>query len=88
MVRARRGSVVIAMAMLIAGLVAPSAAEAKPLHFIGSVTAIDGKARTITVRNGKETRVFSTDGLNLPKLRKGDQVSVDYRLVAWKVKRR
>ena len=51
-------------------------------------TAIDARAKTITVRNGDATRVFATDDLSVPKLKKGDRVSIDYRVVAWKIKRR
>ena len=81
-------AMIIAVALLIASVTASSAADPRSLQFTGTVTAIDGKGKTITVRNGKETRVFSTEGLSGPKLKKGDRVSVDYRVVAWKIKRR
>jgi hypothetical protein len=89
MTRARFGSVVVAaVALLIMGATGSSAADPRHLHFTGTVTAVDTRAKTITVRNGKDTRVFATDGLNVPKLRKGDWVSVDYRVAAWKIKRK
>jgi Cu/Ag efflux protein CusF len=78
----------MAVALLIADVTVSSAADPRQLQFTGTVTAIDAKARTITVRNGDDTRVLATDGLNVPKLKKGDKVSIDYRVVAWKIKRR
>ena len=81
-------AMLIAVALLIADAAGSSAADPRQLQFNGTVTAIDTKNRTITVRNGDDTRVFATDGLNLPKLKKGDKVSVDYRMAAWKIKRK
>jgi len=81
------GALVLGMCLLFAA-VGLSVAGSKSLQFSGTVTAIDGKGKTITVRSGSDTRVFSTAGLSDLKAKKGDRVSVDYRLAAWKVKRR
>ena len=82
------GALILAMFLLCAGVDVSGASDAKSLQFSGTVTAVDGKARTITVRNGNDTRVFSTDGLGNLKVKKGERVSVDYRLAAWKDKRK
>jgi hypothetical protein len=81
-------AMLIAVALLVADVAVSSAADPRKLQFTGTVAALDTKNKTITVRNGDDTRVFATDGLNLPKLRKGDKVSVDYRMAAWKIKRK
>lgn len=81
-------AVLVAVALLIADVAVSSAADPRQLQFTGTVAAIDAKAKTITVRNGDDTRVFATDGLSVPKLKKGDRVSIDYRVAAWKIKRR
>ena len=82
-------AMLIAVALLAADVAVSSAADPRQLQFTGTVTAIDTKNRTITVRNGDDTRVFATDGLSLPnKLKKGDKVSIDYRMAAWKIKRK
>ena len=83
-----RRAILIAVALVIADVAVANAADPRQLHFTGTVAAIDTKNKTITVRNGDDTRVFATDGLNLPKLKKGDKVSVDYRMAAWKIKRK
>ena len=57
-------AMLIAMALLIADVAVSSAADPRQLQFNGTVTAIDTKNKTITVRNGDDTRVFATDGLN------------------------
>jgi hypothetical protein len=81
-------AVLIAVALLVADVAVSSAADPRQLQFTGTVTTIDTKNRTITVRNGDDTRGFVTAGLDLPKLKKGDKVSVDYRMAAWKIKRK
>ena len=81
-------AMLIAMALLATDVAVSSPAYPRQLHFTGTVTAIDTENWTITVRNGDDTRIFATDGLSLPKLKKGDKVSVEYRMAAWKIKRK
>jgi len=74
------GLVVVAL-LLAAGL--GYAAAVKQYQWTGTVTEVGGG--TISVDKGGEVWQFSTEGMKAVKAKKGDKVTVYYKMVAQKI---
>jgi hypothetical protein len=83
----RNRTAVLVAALLAAIVAAVSGSMAAPTayQFTGKVVEFDARARTITVDKGGEAWEFSTEGLKNLRVKKGEQVTVSYRMVAKKV---
>jgi len=76
------------LALLVALAVAASlslAASATQYQFTGTITEVDTKGRSVKVDKGGDVWEFSTEGLKDLKLKKGDKVTVSYRMIAKKI---
>jgi hypothetical protein len=86
----RRQTVVglVALVALVAFAAGLSVAAApKQYQFTGQVVDYDAKSKMISVDKGGDIWEFSTDasGLAGAKVKKGDKVTVHYRMVATKI---
>jgi hypothetical protein len=75
--------VVLISASLVVSL--SMAAGPKQYQWTGTVTEVDGKAKTMVVDKAGETWEFSTEGLKDLKVKKGDKVTVYYVAIAKKI---
>jgi hypothetical protein len=79
----KRLSVSIAALALILATAAGYAAAVKSYQYTGTVTDVAGG--TISVDKGGEIWQFSTAGMKGVTAKKGDKVTVSYRMVATKI---
>ncbi len=62
-----------------------SLAAPKQYQWTGTVTAVDDKAKTLSVDKGGDIWEFSTEGLKGLRVKKGDKVTVYYVSIAKKI---
>jgi hypothetical protein len=79
------GLVVAVLAVIAVVTTLSIAAGVKQYQFTGTVTEVDPKAKLISVDKGGDIWEFSTAGVSLAKVKKGDKVTVYYQMVAKKL---
>jgi hypothetical protein len=83
--RSRAIVALIAVLAVITFVASWSMAAAKQYQWTGTVTAVDAKAKTLSVDKGGDIWEFSTEGLKDLKVKKGDKVTVYYVSIAKKI---
>jgi hypothetical protein len=86
----RRPFVVLATALAVtAGLAGWAgwslAAAVKTYQFTGVVTEVDTKEHTITVDKGGDAWQFTVEDKKIPRVKKGDRVTIHYTMTARKI---